>query len=545
MSKYFIEGDDFIVTETFLSDESLGENEKETFEKNKLGVKKNIYKSKSNKLQNIFTNICNTNNTSLKEEAQEIKKKKGNDLKKDNNLNKLNASNETGIYFNFENHLYNTDNLNDEKEEKKEKKVKKVWYDSDDELTNELDEENLENYKENGNFVIDNEEEKLIENEEENQNIFEKYIEKVKVETFQKNEDDSVSNIHTNDIYIFDDKEIDLQLKKRRKRNKTSENNIFLKYYLQQFTISQINEKKIKQIVTLPKSNLILPVYNLNLYMLQYKDRQLSIQKKISFNRKIKYVEEFNGNLYILSYDNFIRNYNIEKGIVYKNRIHYDKLTISLPKELKFFDSNNTKDEDKFNSNLFSISFSNSGKINLYDTRSFDIIKTFEMDHNYVGMNFHKKSNSIFALDEKGYLYNWCLNTNKLVDKLMDNYSVFPSFLNIYDDYLVTCSFNGFLNLFNINNLKEPIKSFKNLTLKINNAIFNPSHDCLLYYTNSLKNGIKLIDLKTNYIYCNLPWFNSNIKYNIYAANFFNNGNNLCFAVKPNSFYVYDIFIKE
>ncbi|CRG93548.1 conserved Plasmodium protein, unknown function [Plasmodium gallinaceum] len=541
MNKSSIEGDDFIVTDKFLSDESSEENEKEPLEKNISGVKNtNIYKSKKSKLQNVFSNIYDTNNT-LNEKPQKIIKNISDYIGKDINSNNLNISNETGNCFNFEDHLFGNNNLNNEKEEKKKKKkANKVWYDSDDELY----ETNFENYEQNENFVIENEE-NLIENEEENQNIFEKYIEKVKIEIFQENENNSVSNMQTDDIYIFDDKEINMQIQKRRKRNKTSENNIFLKYYLQQFTINQIDEKKIKQIVTLPKSNLILPVYNLNLYMLQYKDKQLNIQKKISFNRKIKYVEEFNGNLYILSFDNFIRNYNIEKGIVYKNRIHYDKLTISLPKEIKFFDNNNTGDIDNCNSNLFSISFSKSGKINLYDKRSFDIIKTFEMDHNYIGMHFHQKSNSLFALDEKGYLYNWCLNTNKLVNKLMDNYSVFPSFLNIHDDYLVTCSFNGFLNLFNINNLKKPIKSFKNLTLRINNAIFNPSHNCLLYYTNSLKNGIKLIDLKTNYIYCNIPWFNSNIKYNIYAANFFNNGNNLCFAVKPNSFYVYDIFNED
>ncbi|GAB69073.1 hypothetical protein PCYB_145010 [Plasmodium cynomolgi strain B] len=297
----------------------------------------------------------------------------------------------------------------------------------------------------------------------------------------------------------------------------------------------------------MPKANLIMPVYNSDLYVLQYKERLLSMSKKVSFRGRIGHVQESNGSVYILMHDNYVRNYNMEKGIVYKNRIHPGNAGRVIPMEIKFFD---TKNEEKngllpsqqSSDNLYGISFRRSRKINIYDTRSFDVVKNFEMDYRCIGMNFHKKTNSLFAIDSKGNLYNWCLNTNKLINRVVDNYSVFPSCFSMHGDYIVAGSFSGFLNLFHVDNLTEPIKSFKNLTLPVCNAIFNPAHNCLLYYTKLAKNGIKLIDLHTNYVYCNVPWFNSNVRHNVLAADFFNGGDNLCFSVKANSFYVYDLF---
>ncbi|SBT80921.1 conserved Plasmodium protein, unknown function [Plasmodium malariae] len=603
MNYSIFEGDDFIITESFSSnddDDDDDENEEKQEKQEKLEKKKRkIIKDKNNLTakinKDIFKAQDNNNNNKLQKnfpnnddvnDATSTREDESYEIKNNGHLHKeVNSNNETEDYFNFENYLHSANDIYEiggEKEgnnKKVRKKVgkgsNKVWYDSDDdvedgwvdqienemkeiqlegeEVCEEIDEEDEKDEKDeedeedrSDNFVEENEleENNLIKNEEK-ENIFEEYIENVQVEDFEKDENDTSSKLITDDIYVFDDKAVDSHIRYKRRRNKVNEKNIFLKYHLQNFTFSHVDEKKIKQIVTVPKKNLILPVYNYNLYILQYKDKQLNISKKISLNRPIKYAEEYNGNVYMLSRDNFSRNYNLEKGIVYKNRIH-DMPRTSKPKEIKFFDNNNSdNNKEDLNTHIFSLSFSGCGKINVYDSRCYETIKTFEMDSKYIGMNFHKRTNSLFAIDNKGYLYNWCLNTNKLVNKLVDNYSIFPSFLNVYNDYLVTCSYNGFLNLFNINNLNEPIKSFKNLTLRIDNAIFNPSHNCLLYYTSLLKNGIKIIDLKTNYIYCNVPWFYSNKKCNVYAANFFNNGNSLCFAVKPTSFYVYDILSSD
>ncbi|KYN98047.1 hypothetical protein PGSY75_1224400 [Plasmodium gaboni] len=599
-NNHIFEDDDIILTDRFLSDES-DQNENDEIEKKKyikqnkqnienisndssvlsnhhfnknVGMKRNnsIFNNEENKNKKYLTNnyhMEHKNISSLKDNSNEF------NCNKNNYSNTRYDNNVTGNYFDFDNYyISNIDNTNnreneifkydeknieiDGKYKKNNKRLKRstrVWHDSDDDVDdknenldstgNYLNEDNLHSDDSNEfNYLDEKEDENLIKNKEAHDNIFEEYIdENVHMENFSLNNNEgAISQIQADDIYIFDDEKIDMHIQKKKKWNKKNDNNIFLKYFLQKFTMHQIEDKKLKQLVCLPKSNLIFPVYNLNLYMLKYEDNSLNISKKISFKRKIKYVQEYKDNLYILSYDNFLRNYNLEKGVVYKNRIHYDKLDISLPREIKFVDKNTDDENNTSSSYLFSLSFQNSGKINVYDSRSYDIVKTFEMTNKYVGMNFHKKSNSLFALDEKGYLYNWCLNTNKLINKLVDNYSIFPSCLNIYNDYLVTGSCNGFLNLFDINNLNTPIKSFKNLTLRVHDIIYNPSHNMLLYYTDIMKNGIKLIDLKTKYVYCNVPWFNINVKYNIYAANFFNNGNNLCFAVSNNSFYVYNIY---
>ncbi|EWC87387.1 hypothetical protein PFNF54_03798 [Plasmodium falciparum NF54] len=591
-NNHIFEDDDIILTDRFLSDESsendkrekkkyIKENKKNienvsnvllnnNFNKN-VGMKRNnsIFNNEENKDKNYFTNndlIEHKNKSLLKDKSNEFS------FNKHNYSNTRYDNNVTGNYFDFDNYyVSNMDNTNnpekeiykydenieiDGKNKKNNKRLKRstrVWHDSDDDIDvknehldtygNYLNEEKFHSDDSNEfNYVDEKEDENLIRNIEAHDNVFEEYIdEHVHMENISSNTNkDAISHIQADDIYIFDDEKIDMHIQKKKKWNKKNDNNIFLKYFLQKFTIHQIEEKKVKQLVCLPKSNLIFPVYNLNLYMLKYEDNSLNISKKISFKRKIKYVQEYKDNLYILSYDNFLRNYNLEKG---PYRMHSNPLIyISLPREIKFVDKNTEDENNTSSSYLFSLSFQNSGKINVYDSRSYDIIKTFEMSNKYVGMNFHKKSNSLFALDEKGYLYNWCLNTNKLIDKLVDNYSIFPSCLNIYNDYLITGSCNGFLNLFDINNLNTPIKSFKNLTLRVHDIVYNPSHNMLLYYTDIMKNGIKLIDLKTKYVYCNVPWFNINVKYNIYAANFFNNGNNLCFAVSSNSFYVYNIY---
>ncbi|GAW83620.1 hypothetical protein, conserved [Plasmodium gonderi] len=582
MNSSMFEGNDIIITDTFLSDDENEEEvhnikKKATNEKNNcVRVKKSdsiVHVANDDNLNSIFTTNYDKPNDEISssEESYPI-------TRKDNKYEEIPSNqNEVEGFFNFENYLNDTNGLSEEEEKGELRKRKrclkgnKAWHDSDDDVTggvvenseNEISDKDPNEFPHRFAAVSDNDsedgiqlaieqeedEEKLIKNEQ-SKSYFEKYIENIEIETYEsKEKDDPSSNINMEDVYIFDDKEMDVHIKKKKKINKMNEKNIFLKYHLQKFTFHQIEDKKIKQLVGLPKAKLILSVYNSNLHLFQYKDRQLTISKKICFSKNISHVQEHNGDAYILLYDNYIRNYNLEKGMVYKNRIHYGNTNFAVPKEIKFFDDNNEKIEEEMseiskcsNDNLYGISFRHSGKINVYDTRCYDVVKSFEMDYKYIGMSFHKKTNSLFGIDNKGNIYNWCLNSNKLIDKVMDNYSVFPSCFNIYDDYLVTGSYNGFLNLFDVNNLKEPIKSFKNLTLRVSNAIFNHSHNCLLYYTKLAKNGIKLIDLKTNYVYCNVPWFNVNMKYNILAADFFNNGNNLCFSVKPNSFYLYDIF---
>ncbi|CAA9991032.1 conserved Plasmodium protein, unknown function [Plasmodium knowlesi strain H] len=565
MDNSIIQDDDVIITDTFLSDNE----EEEQFIKQKAFAQRNsrvgIKKSDDNTtyVENPnWRSVRNTNFDGPNEDGASSPEEASIILKNDNPREKENGrdNGEEG-FFDFDNYLKDDDNVQEQgKQEDRGKKLRsvrnnKVWHDSDDDVlerdskshsrgfaAESEDDESLDG--EQIEIGHETDEEHLIKNEQ-SENYFEKYIDKVDIETYEGEEQiNAASTIKMEDIYIFDNNEMDSHIKKKRRLNKMNEKNIFLKYYLQKFTFHRIEDKKIRQLVGMPKANLILPVYNSDLYVLQYKERLLSMSKKISFRGRIGHVQESNGSVYILMYDNYVRNYNLEKGIVYKNRIHPGNAGRVIPMEIKFFHTNNEENmglSEQSNNHLYGISFRRSRKINIYDTRSFDVVKSFEMDYKCIGMNFHQKSNSLFAIDSKGNLYNWCLNTNKLINRVVDNYSVFPSCFSIHGDNLVTGSFTGFLNLFHVDNLTTPIKSFKNLTLPVSNAIFNPSHNCLLYYTKLAKNGIKLIDLHTNYVYCNIPWFNNNVRYNVLAADFFNGGDNMCFSVKANSFYVYDL----
>ncbi|SCM26663.1 conserved Plasmodium protein, unknown function [Plasmodium berghei] len=466
-----------------------------------------------------------------------------NEFEKQNN-NKYNnlktKKNEEYHYFNLDNYLGSDNDLNEENEQsynnQTNKKVKgisgKVWNDSEDD---EYDDDSYDRKLDRLKIIQDN--------DHLNDNIcIDAFDEKVNVEDISVKGNRDINAFPSEDIYIYDNKDTDYNIYNTKKNKKQNEKCIFLKYRLHQYTFNQINEKKIKQIVSLPNKNIILSVYKNNLYVMEYKDEELNASKKLKFNKILNYVEEYNESSYILSNDIFLRKYDMTKDAIYKTRVHNPN-TVLIPKEIKFYTKNNNLNDetkDEF-SDLYSMSFYSSNKINIYDTRSYDIVKSFELSNRFIGMNFHKKTNRLFAIDSKGYIYNWCLNTNKLINKMMDNYSVFPSAFEVYKDYLVTCSFNGFLNLFDINNLNKPIKSFKNLTHSIRDVVFSPAHNCLLYYTHLLKNGIRMVNLDTKYVYCNIPWLTTRSKYNIYAANFFNNGNNFCFATSSNSFYVYDI----
>ncbi|ETW30045.1 hypothetical protein PFFCH_02538 [Plasmodium falciparum FCH/4] len=365
-NNHIFEDDDIILTDRFLSDESsendkrekkkyIKENKKNienvsnvllnnNFNKN-VGMKRNnsIFNNEENKDKNYFTNndlIEHKNKSLLKDKSNEFS------FNKHNYSNTRYDNNVTGNYFDFDNYyVSNMDNTNnpekeiykydenieiDGKNKKNNKRLKRstrVWHDSDDDIDvknehldtygNYLNEEKFHSDDSNEfNYVDEKEDENLIRNIEAHDNVFEEYIdEHVHMENISSNTNkDAISHIQADDIYIFDDEKIDMHIQKKKKWNKKNDNNIFLKYFLQKFTIHQIEEKKVKQLVCLPKSNLIFPVYNLNLYMLKYEDNSLNISKKISFKRKIKYVQEYKDNLYILSYDNFLRNYNLEKG---------------------------------------------------------------------------------------------------------------------------------------------------------------------------------------------------------------------------------------
>ncbi|CDU20763.1 uncharacterized protein PY17X_1441800 [Plasmodium yoelii] len=575
MSANIFEGVSVLIDDGFYTSEDNEQDKKKKKKKNAASQNYTNLKNKKSKLDhnnqnNILKKNINENSSDQSEssvssdedEVNEFEKQNNNEHNNERNNEHKNErnnehknehslkakKNEEYHYFNLDNYLGSDNDVNEENEENEQsynnqtnKKAKgisgKVWndseddeYDDDDEYERKLD--RLKIIQDNNNL-----------NDNINDNIcIDTLDEKVNIEDISVKGKRDINNFPSEDIYIYDNKDNDYNIYNTKKNKKQNEKCIFLKYRLHQYTFNQINEKKIKQIVSLPNKNIILSVYKNNLYVMEYKDEELNASKKIKFNKILNYVEENNENSYILSNDIFLRKYDMTKDAIYKTRVHNPN-TVLIPKEIKFYDKNNNLNDetkDEF-SDLYSMSFYSSNKINIYDTRSYDIVKSFELNNRSIGMNFHKKTNSLFAIDSNGYIYNWCLNTNKLINKMMDNYSVFPSAFEVYNDYLVTCSFNGFLNLFDINNLNKPIKSFKNLTHSIRDVVFSPSHNCLLYYTHLLKNGIRIINLDTKYVYCNIPWLTTRSKYNIYAANFFNNGNNFCFATSSNSFYVYDI----
>lgn len=459
------------------------------------------------------------------------------------------------------------DKVNDFNKKKKKQQVfkkktnilvsEKVWHDSDD--------ENPLSVKATGNdkadqcpFQFADEEEQmeanvLLENEENPLNIFEKYIENCGIELFVDGTEQEVSksdetereseliqeaNMVSEDVFIYNEEMIRMDISKRKGTSGKCQNNIYLPYRTYKFNSKKINEKASKQLITIPKDNLIMPIYKDSIYVLQFKDAQLDVLKKIKFKIPLRHAEEYNGNVYLLGNDNFVRTFNLEKGAVYKNRLNIPH-DYSYVYDIRFFTDHS--DEQEEDAKLFSTSFVESGRINLYDYRTLDVTTSFLMNHDYVGMNFHVNSKTLVTIDKNGYLYKWCLRTNRLIYKLMDNYTVFPSCLKVYKDYLVTCACNGFLNLFHIDNPTEPLKSFKNITHYVKDAVFSQSHDYLLYYSQYSTNGAKLIDLKANYVYCNFPLQNKKNKFFYSSANFFNNGNTICLADKNNTFHIYDL----
>ncbi|CXJ22457.1 conserved Plasmodium protein, unknown function [Plasmodium berghei] len=547
MSANIFEGVTVLIDDGFYTSEDNEQEKKKkkknTASKNYTNLKNKKSKVSHNEQYNILEKNMNENSNDKSENSVSSDDDQVNEFEKQNN-NKYNnlktKKNEEYHYFNLDNYLGSDNDLNEENEQsynnQTNKKVKgisgKVWNDSEDD---EYDDDSYDRKLDRLKIIQDN--------DHLNDNIcIDAFDEKVNVEDISVKGNRDINAFPSEDIYIYDNKDTDYNIYNTKKNKKQNEKCIFLKYRLHQYTFNQINEKKIKQIVSLPNKNIILSVYKNNLYVMEYKDEELNASKKLKFNKILNYVEEYNESSYILSNDIFLRKYDMTKDAIYKTRVHNPN-TVLIPKEIKFYTKNNNLNDetkDEF-SDLYSMSFYSSNKINIYDTRSYDIVKSFELSNRFIGMNFHKKTNRLFAIDSKGYIYNWCLNTNKLINKMMDNYSVFPSAFEVYKDYLVTCSFNGFLNLFDINNLNKPIKSFKNLTHSIRDVVFSPAHNCLLYYTHLLKNGIRMVNLDTKYVYCNIPWLTTRSKYNIYAANFFNNGNNFCFATSSNSFYVYDI----
>ncbi|SBT49073.1 conserved Plasmodium protein, unknown function [Plasmodium ovale wallikeri] len=563
MNHPFLEDTDFVIDDAFFSnnDESEGESEEE--EKKRISnsnSKKNVRGNENYEFEDALEDELENNYSNNYKKTRKISwKGKQNHHANNQNGNfdrEVYSNNETGGYCNFENYLHDVSDLNNgdtvsERYNKRRRngevrtKPNRVWRDSDD--------EDLEDTSKKGRATVnkpygDNEENKITDDDyfspredvheyaelgphEKEKDYIETEIENVSIEMFESENQGEV-DYKGEDIFIFDDIAINDVLYKG-KRSKRVENSIYLKYHLSFFHLNEIKEQKIKQMVTLPMNNLIIPSYDKCMYVLKYQDKELKILKKLSLKKHIKYVEEHDENLYILI-------------VVYKSRIHNQEKKFRLM-TIRFFDMlgdskrNNTSGSGSL-SNLFSLSHFDSGRINVYDKRSYDIVKTYNMDHNYVGMNFHQRTNTLYAIDKSGYVYNWCLNTNKMISRVMDNYSIFPSVLNVYNDYLVTGTNNGFLNLYDINNRTKPIKSFKNLVHRVKNAYFSTSNNYLLYYTTLLKNGVRLIDLESNYIYCNIPWFNSPLKHDVLGANFFNNGNNMCLVVKSNAFYVYDIW---
>ncbi|SBS98359.1 hypothetical protein, conserved [Plasmodium ovale curtisi] len=599
MNHPFVEDNDFMIDDAFFSnnDESQGESEEE--KKRISNSKKNVRGNENGQFKDALEDELENNYSNNYKKICKISwKGKQNHHANNQNGNfdrELYSNNyETGGYCNFENYLHDVSDLNNgnsvsERYNKRSRngavrtKPNRVWRDSDDEDLADTSNKGRatvnKSYGENkGIRMMDNDyfsptedvhEYAELDPYEKGKNFVETEIENVNIEMFES-ENQGKIDYKGEDIFIFDDTAINDVLYNG-KRGKRVENSIYLKYHLSFFYLNEIQEETIKQLATLPKNNLIIPSYVKCLYVLKYQDKELKILKKLSFKKNIKYVEEHDENLYILMYDNFLRMYNMEKGydsaghecvsthllcttpivnatltVVYKSRIHNQENIFRL-KTIRFFDmygdskKNNTSGSGSF-SNLFSLSHFDSGRIDVYDKRCYDIVKTYNMDHDYIGMNFHQRTNSLYAIDKSGYVYNWCLNTNKMISRVMDNYSIFPSVLNVYNDYLVTGTNNGFLNLYDINNRKEPIKSFKNLVHRVKNAFFSTSNNYLLYYTSLLRNGVRLIDLESNYIYCNIPWFNSPLKHHVLGANFFNNGDNMCLAVKSNAFYVYDIW---
>ncbi|CAD2105005.1 conserved Plasmodium protein, unknown function [Plasmodium vinckei lentum] len=548
MSANIFEGATVLIDDGFYTSD---DNEQKKKKKNSASQNYTNLKNKKSKLNHndqnndILKENNNESSSDLSESSVSSDEDQINEFEKQNNneySNSKTKKNEEYHYFNLDNYLGSDDDLNEEHEQsynnQTNKKVKgisgKVWNDSEDD---EYDDDDSSYERKLDRLKIIQENDNI--NEETCIDVLD---EKVNIEDISVKGDHDINAFPSEDIYIYDNKETDNNIYKTKKNKKQNEKCIFLKYRLHQYTFNQIDEKKIKQIVSLQNKNIFLSVYKNSLFVMEYKDEELNASKKLKFNKLLNYVEEYNESSYILSNDIFLRKYDMTKDTVYKTRVH-NPSTVLIPKEIKFYSQNNNLDDetkDEF-SDLYSMSFYSSNKINIYDIRSYDIVKSFELNNRFIGMNFHKKTNSLFAIDSKGYIYNWCLNTNKLINKMMDNYSVFPSAFEVYKDYLVTCSFNGFLNLFDINNLNKPIKSFKNLTHSIRDVVFSPSHNCLLYYTHLLKNGIRMVNLDTKYVYCNIPWLTTRSKYNIYAANFFNNGNNFCFATSSNSFYVYDI----
>ncbi|VWU48941.1 conserved protein, unknown function [Hepatocystis sp. ex Piliocolobus tephrosceles] len=594
MSKTLFKDVSIVICDSFFSDDDSGEEKHKTQNESVIENENELLIHKDNKINNDDyttqtwdTSVYETNNV---EDANKKLKVAGDEKKERHN--NVYSKEHTENYFNFENYL---DSTNDESSDdnnniymnvnahvSKEVGNKKVWHDSDDNSDNNSDDgdelnkliksdckKKLKNSKNNKSANSDLSEEEENENEDENEmyiskkkkndmdsnnidishnknNNFNEYIENVKIKSYKptKAGEDSY-NMDTSDLYIFDNDKTNEYIYNNKRRNKSNEKNIYLKFNFLSTNIKNIKEKKILQVVTTPHNNLIYTLYKTKLYLMQCKDTKLNILKKITFNTPIKSAEEHNECPYIISYDNFIRTYNLEKGVVYKSRIHGIP-NQCVPQKIKFYKQHNKEEYTKnTNSFMYSLSFTNSGKINIYDSRCTEVVKSFNMDNDYIGMDFHKNTNSLFSIDNKGYLYNWCLNTNKLKKKIIDNYTVFPTLLNVSNSYLVTCSFNGFLNLYDVNNLDMPIKSFKNLTHSITEAVFSPSNDHLLYLTPYCKNGVRLINLKKKYVYCNIPWFQSEISYNIHCANFFNSGNSMLTAARQNLFYVYNILPSE
>jgi U3 small nucleolar RNA-associated protein 18 len=140
------------------------------------------------------------------------------------------------------------------------------------------------------------------------------------------------------------------------------------------------------------------------------------------------------------------------------------------------------------------IGFSTNEKsIEIISSKSKFKIGELKLNENVNQIKFH--SNFIYASGSEGKIYIFDVRTWKPLSIFQDHGSFNTTCLDVNDQYLVTGSSSGVVNIHLPSSFgSKPFKSLMNLTTSISQVKFNPSSSLLSVISNKSKNGFRLFN---------------------------------------------------
>jgi len=152
----------------------------------------------------------------------------------------------------------------------------------------------------------------------------------------------------------------------------------------------------------------------------------------------------------------------------------------------------------------------NHGYIILLSNKTKHWIASLKMNSGVKAICFSADSNYLYSFGDEGEVYKWDLRTQRCVLRYRDDGCVHGISIAISNDdkYLACGSDAGIVNLYDateLENNKQPIKSFQNLTMSISDLHFNHDSQILGFSSKFKKNSFRLVHVGSRGVFSNWP----------------------------------------